>query len=182
MHEIKVVFEELKARAMKRLQNPYILIAVCALTGLLLISLIVHRFSPKETRLDCAFRVANSSEVPVTKGDAFKVDECVHLEVAATNSARTLGLSGRASMPADQGMLFDFYKPGEYCMWMKDMSFALDMMWLNEDKEIIYMIENVGPDTYPQSFCGPKEARYVVEVNAGVVKAADLHVKQRIRF
>jgi uncharacterized membrane protein (UPF0127 family) len=149
---------------------------------LILTSLVVHRFSAKDERINCTFQIARQENVPVVQGDAFKVDTCVELEVASTNSARTLGLSGRKSMDWDNGLLFDFHKPDEYCMWMKDMHFALDMMWLNEDKEIIYMIEDVTPDTYPKSFCGPAEARYVVEVNTGVVKAGDLQIHQRLRF
>lgn len=149
---------------------------------LLLAGLIVYRFSPKTDSADCAFRISKNTQLPAVKGDAFRVDTCVKLEKAVTNSERTLGLSGRESLPADRGMLFDFQTPGEYCMWMKDMRFGLDMMWLNEQKEIIYIIEGVTPETYPKSFCGPAEGLYVVEVNAGIVKAADLRVGQRLRF
>lgn len=150
--------------------------------ALLCLVLIVYRFSPKSVQADCAFRIADSAVLPVTQGDAFKVTTCVQLEIASTNSARTLGLSGRKDMARDRGMLFDFGQPAEYCMWMKDMHFSLDMIWLNESKEIVYMIEGVTPDTYPKSFCGPASARYVVEVNSGIVKAADLHTGQRLKF
>lgn len=170
-------------RSIKRwTRNWPVRIALAALALLLLVSFIVIRFSPKDTEVSCAFRIAESAAAPETSGDAFKVDECVTLEETSTNSERTLGLSGRQSMAAGRGMLLDFNQPGEYCMWMKDMHFSLDMMWLNEDKEIVYMIEGVTPDTYPKSFCGPESARYVVEVNSGIVKAGDLRVGQRIRF
>lgn len=149
---------------------------------LLVCGLIVHRFSAKSVYTECAFRIASSAVSPETKGDAHRVDTCVQLEETSSESERVLGLSGRRSMDRNQGMLFDFARPAEYCMWMKDMHFALDMLWLDERQEIVYMIENVTPDTYPKSFCGPKSAQYVVEVNSGIVKAADLHVGQRLRF
>jgi uncharacterized protein len=85
-------------------------------------------------------------------------------------------------MDTDRGMLFDFGAPDQYCMWMKDMKFSLDMIWLNEQKEIVSLVENVSPQTYPKSFCGPKTAWYVVEVNAGIVSAADLRVGQRLNL
>jgi uncharacterized membrane protein (UPF0127 family) len=180
MHEVSVVATEL-ARSIKRLADNWQVRVAFAVFGFLLImTLIVHRFSPKPTELNCAFRIAESA--PETKGDTFKVDNCVVLEEASTNSEQTLGLSGRSSMPRNRGMLFDFHESDEYCMWMKDMHFALDIIWLNQQKEIVYVVENVTPDTYPKSFCGPGEARYVVEVNTGVVKAANLQVGQRLRF
>jgi uncharacterized membrane protein (UPF0127 family) len=180
LRELKATIRLLLNRAKRRWADWRIRAIIIGLAALLLALFIVHRFSPKSTQLDCAFQI--SDNLPVIKGDAFKVDTCVNLEAATTNSERTLGLSGRKSMPTEQGMLFDFHVSREYCMWMKDMNFALDMMWLNEKKEIVYMIENVTPDTYPKAFCGPKTARYVVEVNTGVVKAGGLRVGQRLRF
>lgn len=132
---------------------------------------------------ECAFRITEQdTPPPVTTGDAVRLNTCVVLEVAASNTSRTLGLSHRSSLPWDRGMLFDFERPAEYCMWMKDMRFSLDVVWLNEEHEIVGMRENVSPQTYPDSFCGPKTARYVIEVNAGVVEAGDLRVGQRLRL
>lgn len=67
-------------------------------------------------------------------------------------------------------------------MWMKDMNFSLDMIWLNEAKEIVDIKEDIKPETYPNAFCGPGTARYVVEVNTGVVRAGDLRIGQQLRF
>lgn len=137
----------------------------------------------KSGSLDCAFRIPDPGALePVTAGDAVSLDACVTLEKAATPSSRTLGLSNRPSMPQDRGMLFDFEVPGEYCMWMKDMHFSLDIIWLNDDKEIVDIKTNISPDTYPQAFCGPETGRYVVEVNSGITKSADLRKGQRLHF
>jgi uncharacterized membrane protein (UPF0127 family) len=178
MHGVKDVATEL-ARRFPTWQSR---VAIVSLLAFVAASLLFYRFSPKQTvAATCAFRISNVAGVE-TKGDARKFDTCVEFETASTNSQRTLGLSGRSSMSRDKGMLFDFGEPAEYCMWMKDMRFSLDMIWLNSDQEIVYMIEDVTPETYPKSFCGPKDAQYVVEVNSGVVKAGDLRVGQHLRF
>jgi uncharacterized protein len=183
MHEANVVATEWALRLKKLTSGWRVRLVLVALAALLVIGLVVYRFSPKQhVSADCAFRIADSSVSPETKGDAHVLDTCVQLEETSTNSERVLGLSGRQSMPRNRGMLFDFSEPAEYCMWMKDMHFALDMVWLNDQKEIIYMIEGVTPETYPKSFCGPKTAQYVVEVGSGVVKSGDLHVGQHLRF
>lgn len=137
----------------------------------------------KNGSLECAFRIPDpSAPEPVTAGDAVRLDTCVTLEKAVTPSSRTLGLSNRPSMPQDRGMLFDFEVPGEYCMWMKDMYFDLDIIWLNEKQEIIDIKTDISPDTYPQAFCGPETGHYVIEVNAGIVNAADLRKGHRLHF
>lgn len=182
MHEASVVATELAHRIQKWTRSWRVRVVLAGFALLLVSGLVIYRYSPKEIETSCAFRIPESAASPETKGDAYRVDTCVSLELVSTNSERTLGLSGRSDMALDRGMLFDFKAPNEYCMWMKDMNFSLDMVWLNEQKEIVYMIEGVTPDTYPKSFCGPEEARYVIEVNTGIVKAADLRIGQRLRF
>ena len=183
MHEASVVATELARRVHQLIKRPFLRVLAVIIVVLVLVILTSQVLGSRDTsNLNCAFRISNSTSLPVTKGDTFQIDTCLKLEVASSNSSRTLGLSGRKELARDQGMLFDFGQAGEYCMWMKDMRFSLDMLWLNDNKEIVYMIENVTSDTYPKSFCGPQSARYVIEVNKDIIKAADLHVGQRLMF
>ena len=52
------------------------------------------------------------------------------MDVARSATERERGLSGRASLPADRGMLFVFDQPGYYGIWMKEMRFPLDLIWV----------------------------------------------------
>lgn len=88
------------------------------------------------------------------------------MEVASSNAERLKGLSGRDSLPDNKGMLFVFEKPAEQCIWMKDMLFNIDIIWLNESKEAIRLERNVAPETYPDSFCAD-DTKYVIELNSG---------------
>lgn len=106
-------------------------------------------------------------------------DSCIALEVAATNQARIKGLSDRDQL--NGGMLFAFEDPQEQCFWMKDMKFPLDMIWLNEHKEIIKLEENVLPDSYPQTYCADN-TKYVLEFNSGFVQTYGLKTGQRLQF
>lgn len=105
---------------------------------------------------------------------------CVRLETVSTPEALSRGLSGHAAIEADHGMLFDFGAEGRPCMWMKDMRFSLDIIWLNDDKEIVEIKRGITPETYPKSFCADEAARYVIEVNAGVADNAGLKVGQTL--
>jgi len=91
--------------------------------------------------------------------------------VADTMSSRIKGLSDTPYLPDTVVKLFAFGVPGEHSIWMKDMNYALDIIWVAEEGEIVHIEENVSPDTFPQSFSSPTPAWFVVEANAGFVKA-----------
>jgi uncharacterized membrane protein (UPF0127 family) len=91
----------------------------------------------------------------------------VKFEVADDNAERERGLSGRDGMPEDQGMLFIFEQPSTACFWMKDMRFDLDILWFDEGGKLVYQRHNLSPQTYPESYCPPALAKYVVELTAG---------------
>lgn len=96
-----------------------------------------------------------------------KIDEAtLNIEVADTNIKRELGLSGKKGLAENEGLLFVFDIEGYYGFWMKDMNFAIDIAWLNKNKQIIYIESNVSPATYPQVFKPSALALYVLETSA----------------
>ena len=95
----------------------------------------------------------------------------VHVTIAQTESERERGLGGRIGLKSDEGMLFVFPKDGLYAFWMKDMRFAIDIIWISAKGVVVHVAENVSPDTYPASFGTQSPARYVLEVPAGFVDA-----------
>ncbi len=88
-------------------------------------------------------------------------------ELADTEEARERGLSGRAEVPSDYGMLFVFEDADRYGFWMKDMLVPIDIIWLADDGSIIGIEREVSPATYPDVFYPPKSVRYVLETRAG---------------
>jgi uncharacterized membrane protein (UPF0127 family) len=104
------------------------------------------------------------------------------VEVAATEGARELGLGGKNSLPVDRGMLFIFDKPGIYPFWMKDMKFSIDIIWLSDDWNVIYIKKYAQPESYPETFTSESSARYVLEVNAGFADKYDLRIGDQARI
>ncbi len=94
-------------------------------------------------------------------------DAHINVLVAADDAARTKGLGGRNTLGAQQGMLFDFGTGGRWNVWMKDMRFAIDIVWLNSDKQVVWVEPMVSPATYPQPFKPFGDARYVLELGSG---------------
>lgn len=90
----------------------------------------------------------------------------LRVTVADTPAAQEQGLGGRASLAPDEGMLFVFREDGTYGFWMKDMKFAIDIVWLSADGTVISVNKNVSPDTFPAVFIPPVPVKYVLELPA----------------
>lgn len=91
----------------------------------------------------------------------------IEIELADTLEERIRGLSGRAELPPDRGMLFIYDQPDLYGIWMKDMNFPIDIIWFGPDKKIAGISENVKPESFPEIFKPPEPVNYILEVNAG---------------
>ena len=102
--------------------------------------------------------------VPVTLGGV-----SVQASIADTMSTRIKGLSETPYLPDNVVKLFAFGVPGSHSIWMKDMNYPIDIIWVAEEGEIVHIEENVSPSTFPSSFGSPVPAWFVVETNAGFV-------------
>lgn len=103
--------------------------------------------------------------------------------VAKTTEAREKGLSKTSSLRESEGMLLVFDTDGKWTIWMKDMNYPLDLIWLDKDKKVVYIVKNAPPESYPfESFSPKQEARYVVEVPAGTVGRKSVVIGSQAEF
>ena len=102
--------------------------------------------------------------------------------LATTEKARIKGLSGTRHLPADHAMVLVFDSSARPSIWMKDMHYAIDVVWLNESKQVVDFVLNVTPESYPTVFTPKEDARYVVELKGGTAKAKNIRVGQLAVF
>lgn len=102
--------------------------------------------------------------------------EEIQFEVVDTPQARQEGLSGRRSLKDDIGMLFIFEQLGTHGIWMKGMYFPIDIIWLNDAHEVIYIVEHATPESFPEVFYPPQPANFVIEVASGFVKDRNISI------
>jgi len=100
----------------------------------------------------------------------FIADRPISVSIANTEAERQQGLSGTDELERYEGKLFIFDEARPHGIWMKDMNYAIDILWFNEATELVYIKESVTPDTYPDVFRPTEPARYVVELRAGTVE------------
>ncbi len=100
--------------------------------------------------------------------------------LADTKEKRNTGLSGRESLPADTIMLFSYEQDERGSIWMKDMNFPIDVVWLNHNFAVIDWRENLSPDTYPKAFSPLSYCRYFIEANQGFIRDNQIRLGDRV--
>ncbi len=100
--------------------------------------------------------------------------------VADTLNTRMKGLSDTPFLPDGVVKLFVFGTEGSHSIWMKDMKYALDIIWVDRAGQVVHFEEVVSPETYPDSFSSPVPAWYVIEANAGFVASSSLAIGQTV--
>ena len=109
-------------------------------------------------------------------------DVPIRVELAISERERILGLSGRKSLEDVKGLLFIFPETDYHGIWMKDMHFPIDIIWISEDFRVVSIAKNVSPDSYPEVFRPSEPARYVLETNTRYADAFGINVGQKVRF
>lgn len=106
------------------------------------------------------------------------------LELANSTDQKIKGLSGRISLPQDNGMLFIFDKPDIYDFWMKGMKFPLDIIWIYKNK-IVTIEDNLEPTAEIDPLKIPRvrsvlPSDTVLEINAGLAKKYNFKINDQV--
>lgn len=88
--------------------------------------------------------------------------------VACQEADRERGLSGRPRLAAGEGMWFVLPEPGLHGFWMKDMAFAIDLVWVTPELRVAgsARLSPCGDGPCP-IHTPPEPVAYVLEINAG---------------
>ena len=92
------------------------------------------------------------------------------------------GLSGRGSMNPGTGMLFSM--PNARDFWMKDMKFPLDIVWINDKREVVDITENIPvPNSSFMPLYSPRRlSTYALEINGGEAKALGINIGDAVEM
>ncbi len=119
-------------------------------------------------------------ELKILKGDSLKVGK-IDIEIADNAYERETGLMYRTTMEKTQGMLFVFDDEQPRSFFMKNTTIPLDLLFINSDNVIISSIENATPMS-EESLLSKGPAKYVLELNAGMIELWKLQDGDRIEF
>jgi uncharacterized membrane protein (UPF0127 family) len=122
---------------------------------------------------------------PVAKSARIQIaGSILTVELAESPEDQQRGLSGRASLPSDHGMLFVFGSEAQWGFWMNGMSFPLDIIWFNSSREAVFIEQSLQPCGSSQcpTYTPLVAALYVLEVNANFVQSHNISLGMVFTF
>lgn len=111
-------------------------------------------------------------------------DRCFFVELAITQQEKIDGLMFRESLDPDKGMLFVYEEEAEYSFWMKNVNFPLDIVWINGNREVIYIKRNFQPcmEDSCEIAKPSQKAKYALELNADVLDEMSVEIGDKLVF
>lgn len=110
-------------------------------------------------------------------------ETAVFIEAADNFFERSKGLMGRKNLDDNKGMLL-IYKNNEILsVWMKNMLIPLDIIFIDKNKRIVDIKENIQPcQKECPIYSSETPAMYVLEVNAGFVERNGIERGDAVKF
>jgi len=103
------------------------------------------------------------------------------VEIAKSQEALEKGLMHRKALASGSGMLFIYPITRLLTMWMKETPLPLDMIFLDEHKQIVHIHHSAQPYSLARiSSLSP--ARYVIEIKGGLSKKLSIKVGDTVSF
>jgi len=122
--------------------------------------------------------------MPVKDGDTFllrigrnRMAPRFSVTAVVSEEATKKGLSNREMLPRGTGLLFIYRELAMQSMWMPDMKFPLDIVWLDEQfcvAHITYAAQPCASLNDCPSYSSMYRVLYAIEMNAGDAAAFSL--------
>ena len=103
-------------------------------------------------------------------------NKILEVQIADSDSLRVRGLMFQDELPYNEGMLFVFEGSETRPMWMLNMQFNLDVIWFDENANVVAIEKNIPQCITTVEVVACREngvsgdnAKYVLEVTAGFV-------------
>lgn len=153
---------------------------VCLSATLFVLALTSCKDQPKKPKqAEVTFKKEGTLQLIKTANDS--VVSTLDIEIADNEFETQTGLMYRESMKANRGMLFIFPNEQPRSFYMKNTRFALDIIYLDTNKTIVSFQQNAQPFN-EGSLPSNAAAKYVLEVNAGLVETWNLEVGDKMTF
>lgn len=120
-------------------------------------------------------------ELSIYKATTDSIIKTLDIEISDSEYEIQTGLMYRSSMEENQGMLFVFPDVTPRHFYMKNTQFALDLIFIDDDNRIVSFQENAKPFD-ESSLPSNAPAKYVLEINAGLVNAWGINVRDSISY
>lgn len=120
-------------------------------------------------------------KLDIFKKDTDSIITQLNIEIAESEYETQTGLMYRTRMENTQAMLFVFPDVSMHSFYMKNTAIPLDIIFIDERMTIVSFQENAEPFN-EKGLSSRVPVKYVLEVNAGLVKKWSLAIGDQIAF
>lgn len=109
----------------------------------------------------------------------------VRVEVKIRSEDIMRGMMFREKLDPDRGMMFLHKPPGKYAYWMYQVKIPLDIIWMDEQGNIVEISPNTPPCPHASAiqcpvYGGSQKAQVVLELAAGMAAKYGLATGMRV--
>jgi uncharacterized protein len=110
-------------------------------------------------------------------------DDVIKVEIAESRADKQRWLMFREErLPLNSAMILVYEKSDLYSIWLLNIEYNLDLIWINENGNIVYMIKDAEPckNTFDAASCtykNTKAAKYIIAATSGFIEEHDITEK-----
>ena len=121
-----------------------------------------------------------NKDIDFSKGTIKIDEELLTVEIADTDFDRQRWLTFRdEKLSPDSGLLLIYDKPDLYAMWLLNIRYPLDLMWFDQEGNIVYIKKNAQPcetilDSSECTFKNTNPAKFVLAGISGFIQSHNI--------
>ena len=110
-------------------------------------------------------------------------DDVIRVEVAESRADKQRWLMFREErLPLNSAMILIYEKSDLYALWLLNIEYNLDLIWINENGNIVYMVKDADPcknalDAASCTYKNTKPAKYIIAAASGFIEEHDITEK-----
>jgi uncharacterized membrane protein (UPF0127 family) len=117
-----------------------------------------------------------NKQIDFPKGTIRIDDDIIKVEIAESSADKQRWLMFREEkLPLDSAMILIYEKSDLYALWLLNIEYNLDLIWVNENGNIVYMVKDAAPcknalDSASCTFKNTKPAKYIIAATSGFIE------------
>jgi uncharacterized membrane protein (UPF0127 family) len=124
-----------------------------------------------------------NKQIDFAEGTVRIDDDVIKVEIAESRADKQRWLMFREErLPLNSAMILVYEKSDLYSMWLLNIEYNLDLIWINENGNIVYLVKNAEPckNTFDAASCtykNTKAAKYIIAAASGFIEEHDITEK-----
>lgn len=127
-------------------------------------------------------------KIDFPKGTLRIDNNTIQVEIAESPADRQRWLTFREhNLPLDSAIILVYSKPDLYPLWLLNIQFNVDLMWVDEKGNIVYIVKNASPcksslDAIQCTYKNTKPAKYILAATSGFVDYYNITNQSRVKL